>query len=169
MLEGLLPRLLPDTVVFHIIAFEGKNDLDKQLPRKIRAWLSPDTQFVVLRDQDVADCKAIKERLVSRCAEAGRPDTLVRVVCRTLESWYIGDLDAVGKAFDIQVAHHANKAKYRVPDAVHSPDRELRTLTKNAYQKIGGSRAVGKHMDPPRNRSHSFRIFVSGLERLLSS
>jgi len=52
MLDGLLPRLLPDTLSFHCFSFEGKQSLRKQLPVKLRGWLAPDTCFVVLQDQD---------------------------------------------------------------------------------------------------------------------
>ena len=37
------------------------------------------------------------------------------------------------------------------------------------YRKIDGSRAVGLHLSPDGNRSHSFTVFVSGLRRLVQS
>lgn len=36
MLEELLPRLLPDGWLVRYIVFEGKQDLERQLPRKLR-------------------------------------------------------------------------------------------------------------------------------------
>ncbi|MBF0138065.1 MAG: hypothetical protein H7833_06470 [Magnetococcus sp. DMHC-1] len=38
MLESLLPRLLPDSVTMRFIVFEGEQDLEKQLPRKLRGF-----------------------------------------------------------------------------------------------------------------------------------
>lgn len=42
MLEGLLPRLLPAGWEVKYVIFEGKQDLEKQLPRKLLGdWHSP--------------------------------------------------------------------------------------------------------------------------------
>lgn len=51
LLDGLLPRLLPE-VSFLCIPHEGKQDLEKSIPRKIRAWREPGICFVVMRDND---------------------------------------------------------------------------------------------------------------------
>ena len=44
MLQGILPRMLPDTPVQYI-TFEGKQDLEQQMVRKIRLWREPDSRF----------------------------------------------------------------------------------------------------------------------------
>lgn len=63
LLEGLLPKLLPDTVHVRFLVFEGKQDLEKQLVRKIRGWKAPNSSFVVMRDQDAADCRNVRKVL----------------------------------------------------------------------------------------------------------
>ncbi|HLC16509.1 MAG TPA: hypothetical protein VJL89_09825 [Thermodesulfovibrionia bacterium] len=56
MLKVMLPRMInPDEVSFRYVVFEGKSDLEKNIERKIRAWKQPDTRFVILRDQDIAE------------------------------------------------------------------------------------------------------------------
>ena len=50
MLEGLLPKLLPDTIRCRYIVFEGKQDLEKQLVKRMRGYRVPNARFVVLRD-----------------------------------------------------------------------------------------------------------------------
>ena len=55
MLEGVLPRLLGDNVNVVYVVFEGKQDLEKRLPRRLRAWQNPNARFVVMRDQDSGD------------------------------------------------------------------------------------------------------------------
>jgi len=95
MLESLLPRLLPQAIHIQCVAFEGKQDLEKQLPIKLRGWRTPDTRFVILRDQDNRNCHDVKRGLKSICKVANRPDVLVRIACRELKSWYFGDLAAV--------------------------------------------------------------------------
>ena len=83
LLEGLLPRLFPG-LNYLCIAHDGKNDLDKSIPRKLKAWNDPQVRFVVLRDNDNGDCVQLKQRLRGMCAAAGRPETLVRIVRRIL-------------------------------------------------------------------------------------
>ena len=125
MLKGLLPRILPPRVAVRYVVFEGKHDLDKNLVRRLQGWRKPDTTFVVLQDQDVADCKALKRRLVEKCEEAGKPAALVRIVCRELESWYFGDLPAVEQGLGLDnLRRHARRSRYRVPDAIDSPASE---------------------------------------------
>lgn len=67
MLKGLLPRLLPADLSVRYITFEGKSDLEKQLVRRLRGYLVPNAQFIVLRDKDAGDCRLIKAGLVVKC------------------------------------------------------------------------------------------------------
>jgi len=90
-LEGYLPRVLPAHVDVRYLVFEGKQDLEKRMARSMRAWRLPDSRFIVLRDQDSGDCLVIKQRLVERCQEGRRSDAVVRIACRQLEAWFIGD------------------------------------------------------------------------------
>ena len=164
MLDSLLPRLLPMGTGFQCVAFEGKQDLEKQLPIKLKGWRTPDTHFVVLRDQDSGECKAVKGSLRRICEEANRADVLVRIACRELESWYLADLEAVGTALQIDgLTALQRKAKYRHPDQIHSPSAELRRVTGGQYQKVSGSRSIGKHLRLGNDRSRSFRNFIGGV------
>ncbi len=169
MLEGLLPRVLPDGVSVHFMVFEGKQDLERQLGRKIKDWLRPNSVFLVMRDQDSGDCRVIKENLLKICRAAGRPEALVRIACRELESWYFGDLGAVEKGLGLSgIVQFSNKAKYRTPDQIVNPATELHKITKGSYQKIGGSRKIGPHLDIESNTSRSFQVFLDGIRRLLA-
>ncbi len=47
MLQGLLPRLLPDEVTYRCVVFEGKQDLEKNLVRRIRGYSVPNSTFIV--------------------------------------------------------------------------------------------------------------------------
>ena len=165
-LESLLPRLLPGSTNFTLIPHEGKSDLEASLPRKLKAWRRPEAKFVVVRDQDAADCKAVKARLLGIVEAAGHDATVVRIACRELEAWILGDLEAVARAFDKpQIAHLATKQKYRNPDRLGSPSGELRNLL-GKYSKIAGARSVGSHIDIGRNCSKSFQVFVAAVQRL---
>jgi len=167
MLEGLLPRLAPE-LSYRCIIFEGKQDLEKNLVKKIRAYRVPNSQFIVLRDQDAGDCYTIKQKLVELCKKASKADSLVRIVCRELESWYLADLNAVELGLKISgLAKHQGSQKYRSPDDLHYPSKELKHLTKDKYQKVVGSRNIGPHLDFTNKRSTSFRVFIEGIRKML--
>lgn len=168
LLRGLLPRILPKGVTPHYIVFEGKQDLEKQLPGKMRGWRMPDSRFVVLRDQDSGDCFRIKSKLCALCEGAGHSDAVVRVACRELEAWYFGDLASVGAVVEIgNLERNERKQLYRAPDDIVNPARELDRLTKGQYQKIAGSRALGPILRIEENRSPSFGVFVSSVRKLV--
>lgn len=167
LLNGLLPRLLPEDWSFRCLHFEGKQDLEKRMGRTLRAWTNPQARFVVLRDQDSADCKIIKTGLLDRCRAAGKEDVLVRIACRELESWVLGDLREFAQEFSIPAAAKAvGKAKYRDPDLLGSPVQELRRFAPD-YQKRDGARRMGVRLAPDRNASVSFRTFCEGIARVV--
>lgn len=167
LLEGLLPRLIPDSVAVYYLVFEGKQDLERQLVRKLRGWRRPNPAFVVLRDQDAADCHVVKESLTDLVAQSARQPALVRVACRELESWIVGDWRAVADAFDRpQLLAQSAKAANRNPDLLVKPVELLRKLIPE-YQKRDGARRVGLLLDPTRNHSGSFRTFCAGVQRLV--
>ena len=167
MLKGLLPRVLPSDIGVRYIVFEGKHDMEQQVVRKLRSWRYPDSVFVVLRDQDGEDCRIAKKKLSTKCSEAGKPGVLVRIVCRELESWYFGDLTAVEKALHTSgLARYGRKKQYRVPDEIRHPAAELSKITNDRYQKIAGSRAIGRELSPDDNKSISFSVFLRGLRQI---
>jgi hypothetical protein len=169
MLKGVLPRLLPDNIQCYYIVFDGKQDLEKQLARKLRGWQKPESAFLVIRDQDASDCRVVKSQLLSLCHEAGKPETLVRIACHELENFYFGDLAAVEVGLEItNVARHRKKSKYRIADSVENPSEELEKLTKGVYQKLSGSRSIGPVLSLENNTSHSFNVLISGIRGLFA-
>lgn len=169
MLDSLLPRLLDPSIVARTIVFEGKQDLEKQLTQRLRGYLNPHARFLVLRDQDSApDCTVVKRGLTARCQAAGKQSvSLVRIACRELETIYLADLQAVETALgEAGMARRQNSAKFRQPDRLESPGVELRTLTHGRYQKVGGSRQIGRHLDLTNERSPSFKNLIGGIRRL---
>jgi hypothetical protein len=166
LLETLLPRLLPSPVHFRCIVFEGKQDLERQLVKRLRGYRAPGARFMVLRDQDAQDCRTVKAALVEKCAEARHPEAIVRIACRELESWYLADLAAVENGLRQKgLKQLQDKRSYRSPDSILSPSRALARMAP-AYQKIGGSRAIGPHLDLDNHRSSSFSHFITALRRL---
>jgi hypothetical protein len=166
VLNTLLPKILPKDVHHIITCYEGKNDLQKSIPTKLRAWNVPNTKFLILHDQDSADCVKLKEMLQSMCDEH-RSGVLVRIACIELEAWYFGDLYAVSKAYSRNLLTLSYKKKYRIPDKIHNPKDELKKLIPQHQQVIGAKR-IAPFMNIERNTSQSFNMFVSGLKKLFN-
>lgn len=168
LLEGLLPRLVPD-LPFLCITHEGKQDLEKSIPRKLRAWTEPGVRFVVVHDNDSGDCRALKARLSGLCCEAGSGDAMIRIPCQELEAWYFGEPEALAKAYDRpELARLSRKARYRDPDVVSNPSHQIEALVPE-FQKISGARRMAGVLTGDGNRSHSFRVFLDGVRRLAST
>jgi len=168
MLESLLPRILSEGIEFRCISFEGKQDLEKQLPRKLRGYQNPLARFIVLRDLDGhPDCAVVKGRLIDLCSQSGKLEkSLIRLACKELEAFYLADLSAVEQALSLTgLSRHQTSRKFRTPDLLASPSRELITLTKQAYEKVAGSRAIGKHLNIENERSPSFRNLIEAIRR----
>jgi hypothetical protein len=169
LLAGLYPRLIPadSPIETRFRVFEGKQDLDRQLERKLKGYLNQRASFIVLRDQDRADCRKVKGALVTLCSRAGRPDTVVRIACRELEAFYLGDLRAVELGLRVTgLLPKQNKAKFRDPDRLQSPSLELEKLTNGRYQKVAGSRAIAPHLDLESPRSRSFRHLIQAIRNI---
>ncbi len=172
MLSGIFKRLLPAHVVPIIIPFEGKQDLEKQLVKKIQNWQKPSSVFLILRDQDAGDCIAIKDRLLEKVKISGKQDcSLIRLACRELESFYLGDMQAIEAGLQLSgIIQQREKSRYRIPDSLGNPSEELKKLTRNSYQKIAGSRSIAPHLNlNGENRSHSFNVLISGIKSLINS
>lgn len=171
MLESLLPRMLDRRVTFRCIPFEGKQDLENQLMRKIRAYQNAQARFIVLRDQDSnPDCTGVKSRLLDLCLRSGKADRcLVRIACRELETFYLADLQAVEQALGIPgLKSRQSRSKFRTPDHLVSPSKELKELTKGLYGKVAGSRLIGHYLNLDNSRSPSFHNLIAAIRRMQS-
>lgn len=169
MLETLLPRMLDQSITVRCVPFEGKQDLEKQLTRKIRAYQNQRARFIVLRDQDShPDCSAVKQRLLDLCEASGKADhCLVRIACRELETFYLADLAAVEQGLTLKgLSGLQPSRKFKSPDQLGSPSHELKTLTKGAYEKVAGSRAIGRYLGVDNARSPSFRNLIGAIRRM---
>lgn len=168
-LKELFDRFLPiafPNLPFLCVAHEGKQDLEKSVPRKLRRWNEPGARFLVVRDQDSGDCHAARERLQRLCQEGGRPETIVRIACRELEAWYFGDPRALAAAFENEsLIKLERRARYRDPDAIVRPAYEL-TKVVPEFQKVSGARRLAEHLDRDRNRSRSFQVTMAAIEHL---
>lgn len=79
----------------------------------------------------------------------------------------MADLRAVELGLSINgLVRRQQSRKYREPDRLESPSYELRALTGEQYQKVAGSRDIGRHLDLDNPRSPSFFHLISGIQRM---
>jgi len=162
-LDHYLPRRFP-ALKYKCISHQGKSDLEKSIPRKLRAWKDP--FFVIARDNDGSDCKALKSRLTELCISAGRPDSKIRIVCQSLEAWYLGAPSVVAEEYKCsKLLEVMRKRKNRNPDLIPAPDKFLFRYVPE-FRKIDGARRLGQSMplNLEENSSASFRIFMKTIE-----
>lgn len=164
LLDNILPRILPEHVGFVTIAHDGKSDLEKSVPIKLRAWNEPDVAFVVVHDQDSNDCVELKRKLTELCSGYGKR-VLVRIPCHELEAWYWGDLAAVSAAYGKNLTALSRHKQYREPDQIENPKRELKRFLPQMGQ-IEGANRIAPYMDLQNNTSYSFGVFVRGVQTL---
>lgn len=189
ILRALIHKLRWDCS-FQIHPHQGKADLLKKLPNKLRAyekWIRKDTwRILIVVDRDKEECHRLKARLEKIAAKAGlttrsraRGGSYVvvnRLAIEEIEAWYFGDWDAVRKAYPRVSATISSQARYRDPDAIVGGTWETfeRVLRNHGYfggglAKIEAARAIGKYMVPNRNSSRSFQVLWDALEEMAST
>lgn len=189
-LRSIMPRLLPEGWQTIYAVFQGKDDLLDKLPSRLkvyRHWPPEQWRVLVLVDRDEAECEVLKERLeqmavgedlCTKTSAQGRAfQVLNRIVVEELEAWFLGDIEALRAAYPRLPATLPQKKAFRAPDTIKGGTWEAlaRELQKAGYYgpagipKIEVARKVSCHMDPSRNTSHSFRVFVQGVAALVAS
>ena len=182
-LKAILPKLITDNVNRHFFVFQSKQDLLENLSMRLngrRLWIPDDWRIMVLVDEDRDNCYQLKAMLEEAAEAAGfatrsgaTPQHDFQVVNRLaveeLEAWYFGDPIAVREAYPRVSRSFEHQAKYRNPDAIGGGTSEaLQFLLKKYYTnrlpKIEVARKIAPHMDPNRNKSKSFQVFVEGLK-----
>lgn len=172
VLRGILPSILPngwnlDANCF-IRCHNGKQDLQRSIPHKLRSASGKNirTGFIILQDQDSDDCVRLKHKLTDMCDKAitsWKVSYKVRIVCHELESWYLGDMDAIEHVFSqFHAKKYKNRKIFRNPDQCINPKRELKKLVED-YPQIATAREIAKHMSVDKNTSRSFNCFINCL------
>ncbi|MDC0834154.1 DUF4276 family protein [Geitlerinema sp. CS-897] len=187
-LENLLLKFLPEDVTFQIHAFQGKRDLLKKLPDRLRgyrAWIPENYRIVVLCDRDNDNCFDLKQTLEQQAILCGfttksnypSDDFVVlnRIAIEELEAWFLGDADAITKAYPKILPKFATQKRYRHPDEIVGAWEALEKLlqSKNYHpgglNKVEAARAISEEMQPDLNRSPSFQCFFSGIKSILKT
>jgi hypothetical protein len=175
----LIPRILDplgEDYGFDIFTFQGKPDLLRKLPTRLKAYQHrnwEDWRVFILVDRDGDDCRELKRKLEDIAQDAGLTtktasptgyQVVNRIVVEELEAWFFGDVEALCTAYTSVPTTLAAQAKYRDPDAIaggtaEALERLLKDDHPNGLGKVRAAQDIARHMQPERNRSASFRAF----------
>ena len=176
-LVELVPRILNNhNFEYDIFPFQGKHALLRNLPKRLKAYQHrPDDHWrvVVLVDRDDDDCRVLKQNLeqfahdanlTTRSVSPNNFRVINRIVVEELETWFFGDVEALGAAYPRIDANLSQQAPYRDPDGIKGGTWEqLEKLLKHYHpgglEKIRAAQDIAKHMQPEHNRSKSFQVF----------
>ncbi len=185
LLRGWLRRFLPGHTA-SIIEHRGKGRLSAdpakppdprreglldQLPAKLRAYgrsLDPTTdRLLVLVDLDKDDCSELKRRLVRALEPCDpQPVTLFRIAIEETEAFYLGDPDAIRRAFP---KSQLSKLKSYEQDSICGTWEVFQQVVQEKLEdKVGWAEKMGKQLGTSwegseANRSPSFRQFCKAL------
>ncbi len=186
MLAQLMPLLLQEGDSWHPVPHRGKDQLLKELPRRLKSYANrvlyePDLRVILLMDADrnCRKAKAILEQLVADAglvskanAQAGQSfNVITRLAVSELEAWFLGDRTAISAAYPRVHANHFKGMSMpcdEVPDAWETLHRLLQKggYYPGRYLKVEAAEQIAAYLHPARNTSASFRYFCEGLTAL---
>ena len=184
-LKFIVSKILSNDVSREFHPFRGKQHLLKNLPvllKGYKPWIPDTWRIMVLIDKDQEDCFQLKAQLEgiahdagfvtkSSASQEGDFQVVNRLVIEELEAWFFGDIEALRTVYPRVSKHLQYQARYRDPDAItggtyQALDRLLRRLKyhRGGLLKTAVAQNIAQHMEPSRNRSKSFQVFVEGLK-----
>ena len=188
-LENVLPQLLSPEHTFKTVPFRGKPHMLANLEARLQGYRSglQGVRIVVLVDQHEQDCHKLKHFLERAARNAGLVSksgaesgghflVLNRIVVKQLESWLLGDSQALREAYPRVHIDPSRKKGLRDPDAISGDAAAalLRVLKHAGYHsrlsrlpKGDVAERISTHMRLEGNRSRSFRVFIDGLRKMI--
>ncbi|MBN1903218.1 DUF4276 family protein [Candidatus Sumerlaeota bacterium] len=163
----------------------SKRMLLNNLPRLMKGYgntykKDPNTTIIVVVDLDDRDCKVFKRELLNiqnQCIPS--LNVLFRIAIEELESWFLGDPQAVKSAYPKVDSRQISSYKQdsicgtweKLADAVHPGGS-------SALNRLGGpsigqikcewAEKITPYIDVQKNKSRSFQVFLKGIQRLAS-
>ena len=174
VLNILLPHILPAEATFQIFSHQGKQDLEKSLPKTLPAISRiPNARILILEDQDSNDCLSLKAKLKAIADVNCTAPYKIRIVCKCLENWFLGDLKAVAQTFPrFKAEKHAHKASFRHIDAIGNAPGELLQIVpelrgKSRLPKMETAKRIAAHLNIENNQSGSFNQTIAAIRKLV--
>jgi len=152
-----------------IRSFEGKSHLKKELPIKAKVYANfhEPVFLLVLQDQDSNDCLKLKQSITELIKPSNLSTYKIRIVCKELECWYLGDLDAVERIIpNSKASKYKNKSKFKDPERLNGKEELKRWI--HPYNAISFAKSIASHMDWEVNKSKSFHHTIKTIKDILN-
>lgn len=171
--KSVLSQAIPSSQSFKIFAHRGREDL-KQALRKALPVISREqgAKILITIDQDKHDCKTLKKELQEIIRGNCQCPNKIRIVCKELESWFLGDLAAISKAYPrFKPEKYHNKSEMRNVDEIEQPSKKLiKMLTETNGGKCPSkgelSQRISPHLNVSLNTSTSFQQTIQAIKIL---
>ena len=172
--EVVLPQVLPQNMAFRILIHQGKKDLEKTLAEKITSLSKiKGAKILITIDQDTNDCKQLKQKLTGLIGKNCSCDYKIRIVCKELESWLLGDLSAIEKAFPrFRSMSFLKKTQMRDVDKIKGKPSDFLLSIIPDYKdrkklpKLEFSKKIAPFLDIANNSSVSFNHTMDAIKKL---
>ena len=172
VLNIILPKIIREQQ-YKIIPHEGKKDLQKALRKALPSLCKQHEKYrliVILHDQDQNRCQDIKGRLLQNLpSENDTVPIKIRIVCRELENWYLGDLEAISQAYPrFDPKKHRHKTNFRDPDdsqgAFDLLKKSIPEVKRKTITKVELAKMISPYMSVDHNLNKSFKQFKDTLQ-----
>ena len=173
-LDNFLPKIIPPDISYFIHPHQGKQNLEKAIRTTVPSISKiPGSRILITRDQDSGDCKFVKqepERIIHGNVQS---PYYIRIICRELECWYLGDLSCIEKIYPrFNSSKYRNKKTFRNPDLVQNSSKLICQIVpelkdRDYLPKIQTASKMGKCLCTESNNSTSFRQFTSAIKDLI--
>lgn len=168
----LLPKIKLNLTINDddVVSFCGISDLKKGIirygnPQRWRGSVRQPSYLIIICDQDAANCKERKADMLKLYQSTGNDmPVLIRLACSELESWFLGDVEAVKKGLSIKTLASGQNQ----PTDEHQAKERLIALTAGRYHPSHAA-AIAKHLTLSKNKSPSFQQFVRGIEKIAAT
>jgi len=174
----ILPKLLnSDNVHFRVYAHQGKDDLMHALRTTLPTISKiPNSRILITRDQDLYNCLELKQQINDIIKDKCKSPYLIRIICRELEAWFLGDMNAIQRAYPrFEPSKYQNSSKFRDVDIIHSPNERLKEIIPD-YEKLDNlpKNEVAERIAPyltidnefTFNKSPSFQNTLNAIQKL---
>jgi hypothetical protein len=169
----ILPKLFPG-LDFRVYKHQGKQDLENALRKTLPVLCkSPYNRILITRDQNSSDCRLVKQCLKDLIKLNCISPVMIRIICRELESWFLGDLNALKLAFPrFSPEYYVNKRTFKKVDLLHNPDQHLLKIIpelkgKKFFPKVEMAEKLTPLLNIEQNNSISFTNTINGLRKLV--
>ncbi len=174
--ESFLPKVVLDSERFKIFSHGGRENLLQALKKTLPSVSKVDgAKILVTIDQDNYSCKELKQKLEEIIKENCHCPYKIRIVCKELESWFLGDLEAISKAYPrLKSGKYRNKPEIKNVDEINKPSEKLIKMIKEIdgrkfLSKGELSEKISPHLNIDINSSVSFQQTIQAIKSLTAS